>query len=66
MPKRHALAMADDHFQLDPSVNLFRRRMTDDSILSEDYMELRPTTTIKKGQPVCFDIVGTGDLFLDP
>lgn len=67
MPKRkEQQPLSSGPFLLDPAVNLFRKRLTDDSIVSEDYVELRPTTTLKKGQPICFDVVGSSDLFLDP
>lgn len=52
--------------RLDPSVHLFRKQLTDDCVVLEDLVEIRPTTTIKKGQPITFDLVASSDLFLDP
>lgn len=34
--------------KLDSSVHLFRKQLTDNCILSEDIIEIRPTSTIKK------------------
>lgn len=51
---------------IDPSVQLFRPNLSYDSIKAEDSIEIRPTTTLKKGQPISFDIVGSSDMFLDP
>lgn len=52
--------------KLDPSVHLFKKQLTDDCVISDDFIELRPTTSIRKGQPITFDMVGSSDLFLDP
>lgn len=53
-------------FTLDPSTSLFETNLIGPSTVSSDWVEVQPLASLKKGQPVSFDIPASSDLFIHP